>query len=157
MNILFVCTGNTCRSPAAEVLARAAAEERGIDTVAVASAGTFAFPNQPAAGVSVAVARDRGLDLSRHRSRELDLELVEWADLIVAMTTSHAAGVEQLASGTEVSLLGDFYPESDPRHGRGVPDPVGGDREVYEATYRELEDAIDAMFDRLFPGEGDGP
>lgn len=157
MNILFVCTGNTCRSPAAEVLARASAAERGIETVAVASAGTFAFPNQPAAGVSVAVARDRGLDLGRHRSRELDLELVEWADLIVAMTTSHAHGVGEIAPGASVALLTEFFPESDPRHGRGVADPVGGDREVYEATYRELEDAIGAMFDRLFPGEGDEP
>lgn len=155
MNILFVCTGNTCRSPAAEVIARSAAAARGLDTVEVASAGTFAFPGQPAAGVSVAVARGRGLDLEGHRSQEVGLELVEWADLIVGMTASHAYGVAQLAPEADVRLISEFYPETDSRHGLPVADPVGGDRAVYESTYRELEDAIGAMLDRLFGGEDD--
>ncbi|MFV1985777.1 MAG: low molecular weight protein arginine phosphatase [Gemmatimonadota bacterium] len=151
MNLLFVCTGNTCRSPAAEVLARAEADRRGLGGIHTASAGTFAFAGQPAAGVSIAVAGARGLDLSGHRSAELSLELVEWADRTFAMTASHARGIEEIVPGTTVSLLTSALPEGHPRRGRGIADPVGGDREVYEETYRELEEAIFALFDRLGP------
>jgi protein-tyrosine-phosphatase len=154
MNLLFVCTGNTCRSPAAEALARAEAARRGLAGVRCASAGIFAFPGQPAAGVSVLVARERGLDLGEHRSRELDLELVEWADLILGMTPSHAAGVSGLVPDAEVRLLTEFLPDDDPNRGRGIADPVGGDRDTYERTYAELEAAIQALFDRL---AADGP
>lgn len=149
MNLLFVCTGNTCRSPAAEVLARAEAARRGLEDIACASAGTFAFPGQPAAGVSIVVARDRGLDLGAHVSRELDLELIEWADLVLAMTPSHAAGVAGFDPRAAVRLLTDFLPDGDPNRGHPIPDPVGGDRDTYEQTYAELEAAIGALLDRL--------
>lgn len=149
MNLLFVCTGNTCRSPAAEALARAAARARGLDHVETASAGTFAFAGQPAAAVSMEVAAGRGLDLSGHRSREIGLELVEWADLIIAMTPSHARGVEEVVPGAKVTLLNDLLPPGHPRRGTGLSDPFGGDRATYEATYREIEEALDAFFDAL--------
>jgi len=157
MNLLFVCTGNTCRSPAAEALARAEAARRGLADVRCASAGTFAFPGQPAAGVSVLVARARGLDLGEHRSRELDGELVAWADLILAMTPSHAAGVSDLVPGAEVRLLTDYLPDDDPNRGRGIADPVGGDRDTYERTYAQLETAIRALFDRVVADRGLDP
>lgn len=158
MNLLFVCTGNTCRSPAAEVLARAEADRRGISGVSTASAGTFAYPDQPAAAVSIAVAAARGLDLESHRSRELSLELVEWADHVFVMTESHGRGVRDVVPGTAVRLVTDSLPGDDPRRGRGVPDPFGGDREVYEETYLELQEAIGALFDRLEADEvEDGP
>ncbi len=157
MNLLFVCTGNTCRSPAAEVLARAEADRRGRDDVDTASAGTFAFGGQPAAAVSVAVAGARGLDLTRHGSVGLSLELVDWADHIFAMTGSHSRGVEDLAPGTTVRFLTDFLPEEHPGRGRGIADPFGGDREVYEETYRELEEAISGLFDWIDEGPTGGP
>jgi protein-tyrosine-phosphatase len=158
MNLLFVCTGNTCRSPAAEVLARAEAERRGLSDVVTASAGTHAFEAQAAAPVSVAVASARGLDLAGHRSRELSLELAEWADHIFVMTRSHAIGVEAVVPGARPLLLTEALPDDHPRHGAGIADPFGGDREVYEDTYAELEEAIASLFDRLAPAVGDdGP
>ena len=155
VRLLFVCTGNTCRSPAAAVLAAAEARRRGADHVEVASAGTFALPGQLAAGPSMFVARERGLDLEGHRSRELDLELAEWATHIIGMTPSHAHAAEQLVPGLRVSLLNDFLPPEHPAHGTGVADPFGGDVETYERTYRELEVAVSALFDTLL-GSTDG-
>lgn len=157
MNLLFVCTGNTCRSPAAEVLARAEADRLGLRDVGTASAGSFAFPDQPAAGVSIAVARERGLDLESHRSRELGLELLEWATHVITMTGSHARAVHQLAPEASVYLLTDFLPSDHPAHGQGIVDPFGGDLEVYEQTYRELDEAVEALFARLSGDAGDAP
>ena len=155
MNLLFVCTGNTCRSPAAQVLARAEADRRELTDVATASAGTQAFPDQPAASVRIAVAATRDLDLPSHRSRELSLELVEWADHILVMTASHGAGVEHVVPGSSVRLLTDFLPDDHPQHGVGIADPWGGDVDVYEDTYTELEEAISSLFDRLVAAGGD--
>ena len=155
MNLLFVCTGNTCRSPAAEVLARAEADRRGLTDVVTASAGTQAFPDQPAASVSIAVAAGRGLDLTAHRSREFGLELVEWADHILVMTASHGAGVEHVVPGSPVRLLTEFLPDDHPQQGVGIADPWGGDVGVYEDTYTELEEALASLFDSLEEAGGD--
>ena len=122
-----------------------------------ASAGTFAFPGQPASGVSIAVAGNRGLDLARHASRELSLELVEWADLVLTMTRGHLNSVRELAPDAEVRLLSDHLPPDHPGRGHGIPDPIGGDRGTYEDTYVALEEAISALFDTLAgDGEADG-
>jgi protein-tyrosine-phosphatase len=157
MNLLFVCTGNTCRSPLAEVLARAEAERRGRSVTCI-SAGTFAFPGQPAAAPGIAVAAERGLDLSRHASRELSLELLEWADLVLGMDRPHVEMVRRSAPDLAVALIGDFLPSVHPAAGGGVPDPFGGDRDTYLATIEHLEAAIAGLFDRLDGEDGDeGP
>lgn len=121
-----------------------------------ASAGTLALPDQPASGVSIAVARDRGLDLGTHSSRALNVELAEWADHILTMTSSHRAGVEQLVPRAEIRLLTDFLPPDHPDHGCGIPDPIGGDRETYDDTYEVLEQAIRGLFDRLTAADAAG-
>lgn len=157
MNLLFVCTGNTCRSPLAEVLGRREAARRGRNDVTCASAGTEAFPGQPAAEAGVAVAAAHGLDLSGHRSTLLDRERVEWADRIVAMTRGHAHMARRLATGAEVVLMADFLPADDAARGRDVPDPIGGGLEVYERTFEVLERAVAGLFDALPPGPAEDP
>src|SRR5690606_10441944 len=92
-NVLFVCTGNTCRSPMAEAIARRRFAEREWTHVDVASAGVAAGPGSPASSHAIILAADRGLDLTAHRSQPLSPELVEWADLILAMSASHLRGV----------------------------------------------------------------
>ncbi len=149
MNLLFVCTGNTCRSPLAEVLARAEAERRGLGNVRSASAGTFAQPGQPAAARGIEVAAARGLDLRGHRSRELDPRLASWADEILAMTPSHLEAVEHLRPSARVRLLTEYLPVGHPSRGRPVPDPFGGDGAQYERTFVLLEEAIRGLFDAL--------
>lgn len=90
MVVLFVCSGNTCRSSMAEALARDWAEKAGVaDRVRVISAGIEAFPGEPAAAAAVAVLKEEGIDLSGHRARLLDRELVQDADVILTMTRRH--------------------------------------------------------------------
>ena len=88
MKLLFVCTGNTCRSPLAEAIARRIAAERSLG-VEAGSAGTSAWEGSPASDVSLLVGIERGLDLNAHRSRKLTRELVEGSDLIIAMGPHH--------------------------------------------------------------------
>lgn len=152
MNVLFVCTGNTCRSPMAEVLARAQGRARGLANLSCASAGTFAFAGRPASGPGVAVAAARELDLSGHRSRELSLEAIEWADVIVGMERSHADAVAHWAPRASVHVMTDFLPSDDPGVGAGVPDPYGGDVDTYEATWALLDRAMEGFFDWLDTG-----
>src|SRR4051794_7273086 len=88
-NLLFVCTGNTCRSPMAEAIARAELERRGWSNVRVASAGLAAAAGEPATREAVVVAARRGLDLGGHRARQLSAEIIGWADLVLGMSSSH--------------------------------------------------------------------
>ena len=93
--ILFVCTGNICRSPMGEALLRHGLIAAGADHP-VASAGTHAMDGGPATGHGIEVLRDRGIDLTGHLSRHLNAEIVDGADLIVAMTRQHEAVVGRL-------------------------------------------------------------
>lgn len=149
MNLLFVCTGNICRSPLAEVIAQAEADARGWADVCCASAGTFAFPGRPASGPGIAVAAAHGLDLAAHASRELSLELLEWADLVIGMEASHAGAAARLAPDAAVRVMTDFLPADDDWRGGGVPDPYGGDIGTYEATRKLLTRAMRGLFDAL--------
>lgn len=87
IEILFVCTGNMCRSPMAEALMRRLIVERGID-VQVSSAGTVT-DGRPAADETIEVMADRDLDITGHRSRKLDRELIAGSDLIIGMAREH--------------------------------------------------------------------
>lgn len=89
LQLLVVCTANQCRSPLAEAIARRQIAARHGNGV-VCSAGTRAVVGAPAVEDTVAAARERSLDLSGHRSRPLDAELVGWANLLVTMERAHA-------------------------------------------------------------------
>src|SRR3989454_7373089 len=92
-HVLFVCTGNICRSPLAESLLERALTERGLE-VDVTSAGTGAWDGAPASEGAYLVGLERGLDLSGHRARLLTRELVERADLILTMARHHRRSEE---------------------------------------------------------------
>lgn len=134
MNILFVCTGNTCRSPMAEGLAAALAPH-----VVAASAGTEAEPGLPASDGAIAAMRDIGIDISDHRSRTIEEALTAGSpppDLIFALEPGHA----EVIRGTHPELATRVHVlKSD---GSGIADPHSGDEDDYETARDDIRAAI---------------
>lgn len=146
MNILFVCTGNTCRSPLAEGLARRIAQRRGLTDVTISSAGINAWENSPASDGSVLVGMERQVDLTSHRARVLTPEIVSEADLIFVMTPSHSEQVKQMGGRGKVHVLDEYGSGA---AGDGISDPYGGDLSAYRETADALELHLEKVFDRL--------
>jgi protein-tyrosine phosphatase len=178
--ILFVCTGNICRSPMGEALLRHHLTAAGADRP-VASAGTHAMDGGPATGHGIEVLADRDIDLTGHRSRHLDAEVIDGADLIVAMTRRHEAAVARLDPtargrtflvGEVVRLGGQVGPPAADEGLRAwatrldaargghmttgrvadeVADPYGENRTAYEQTANRLEGPCSALARLLSP------
>ena len=146
LRLLFVCTGNTCRSPMAEAIARRFADERGLDVTA-SSAGTSAWEGAPASDGALLVTLEQGLDLSVHRAQVLSRELVAAAELILVMSPHHGERAMVLGGESRTHLLTDFAARS--TTGRPVQDPFGGELDLYRQTFDELSREIALVFDRL--------
>jgi protein-tyrosine-phosphatase len=148
-NLLFVCTGNTCRSPLAAVIAERAVSRRAWTHVLVRSAGIATSPGAPASAGALAVAHEQGLDLSTHSSQPLTPDLVAWADLILAMSPAHLMGIAELGAADKAALVTDFLDHD--AGGSAVADPFGGDLDAYRDTFTQLNRAIAGLLVRLEP------
>jgi protein-tyrosine phosphatase len=145
--VVFVCTGNTCRSPLAESLCKKMLAEQIGCTPAelpqrgflVLSAGVAAMMGARAAEEAVTVAAEMGADLAGHRSRPLTADLVRQADCLVVMTHSHAEAVRGQfgRGGPRLRLL-------DPS-GEDISDPIGSDLPVYEECARQIVCHLDGL------------
>lgn len=147
MRILFVCTGNTCRSALADAIARKIAVERGLGDVEIVSAGTSAWDGAPASDGALLVGMERGLDLSQHRAQTLTRDLVREAALVLAMGPHHLERIEALGGSGKSWLLTDFASRGEVT--RPVNDPIGGELDVYRTTADELEVEVRRVFDRI--------
>lgn len=148
-HVLFVCTGNLCRSPLAEGILRKLLADRGINSIDVSSAGTFALTGWPAAELALEVASHHKVDISSHRSRPISRELLNAADLVIAMERDHIIESSVLVKDGcgKYCLLSDFGPV----HARGkeIEDPYGAPFEYFVSAYREIERHVEALLEHL--------
>jgi len=144
-HILFVCTGNICRSPFAEGLLKKLVQKKGLDNVVSDSAGLLALPGNSATGLAQKVAAEYDVDLSGHIAKSVKEDIVDRSDLILVMENSHIK-----------NLLNDF-PEAEGKiflirrfgrfgsKNRGVSDPYGLNYEAYRFCFLDIQDCISGL------------
>jgi protein-tyrosine-phosphatase len=138
----------------AEAIARKIAIERGLTDVEALSAGTSASDGAPASDGSLLVGIERGLDIGNHRAQTLNKQLIQSADLILAMGPHHLERIEALGGGGKAFLLSEYA-----SHGesvRPISDPIGAVLDVYRASADELDEEIRRVLDRITAERGSG-
>src|SRR6266403_2578070 len=143
-SVLFVCTGNICRSPIAEGLFRRLIGNRG--DIDVVSAGVHAVRGQPPSLYAVQVCAEEGADISGLRSQPLTAILVDRATHIFAMTGAHVETIQTLfPQSADKTFLFREFEEPGTTVWRDVPDPIGLGREVYEDCAHIIENALPSV------------
>lgn len=144
MNILFVCTGNTCRSPMAEGLLKDMAGKKRIE-LNVTSAGIFAFDGQEVSREASYVMKEEGIDISQHRAKIIHRDLLESADLILTMSRSH----KRELLGKYDFLKDKVYTLKEYAYKReeDVEDPFGRGIGAYRKAKEEIKKALEELID----------
>ena len=143
MNIYFVCTGNTCRSPMAEAILK----NKNLEGIEVRSAGIYAMEGSPMSRNANTVLSQENI-MHNHKSSIFNEQDVAWADLILTMTATHKEMVlrfSEEAQGKTYTLM--EYAMS--QNGVDIQDPFGGDVSVYQQTFEQLNEAINNLEKKL--------
>ncbi|MBS4190080.1 low molecular weight protein arginine phosphatase [Bacillus sp. FJAT-49705] len=142
-HILFVCTGNTCRSPMAEAILKS----KNIPRVEVKSAGVYAFDGNDASVNTRRALEEQGLALN-HRAALLNESLVNWTTFILTMTRSHKEAVISMfpSAAVKTFTLKEFAGKSG---NCDIIDPFGGSIEIYRNTFKDLNETISDIMNRL--------
>lgn len=144
-HVLFICTGNLCRSPLGEGILKHKLDEKNIGSVTVSSAGTFGLSGNPAAELAVEVAARHGVDISEHRARHVTREMLDGADFVVGMEHDHIveAGVVLKDTGGKYRLLSDYGPPE--MRGSEIEDPYGRPIDRFMDAYDRIEECVDGL------------
>ena len=134
--IMFICSGNTCRSPLAEGLFKKYLKENNITDIDVGSAGVGAFAGDGVSINSILVANNRGVDISSHRARNINPEHILTTDLFFCMSDSHKQVLSRHCNEEKIVVL-------------NVADPYGRPIEVYEECAKQLESQFPAILERI--------
>ena len=151
-SILFVCTGNSCRSVMAEGLMRKRLYELGKDSVEIRSAGVRALNGMPPTDETVTVMREEGVDVSDHKTKNVTTDMIKGAGLILAMEPIHKDEIIRLVpeAAAKTYLLKEYESQSkvNPK-GFSVHDPIGKPVEEYRITRDEIKSEIERFVEKL--------
>lgn len=148
MKVLFVCTGNTCRSPMAAGYLAHLCRINGMDHSGITSAGIAAPEGQCANPKACRTAAEYGFDLTAHTSRTAAVDMLKEQDLIIVLSRSHQTALLQIAPETagKIHLLLEFSPAK----GGDVADPFGGTMETYRTCFEQMKQPIEEIFKNFF-------